>query len=334
MSRAAAIFGLSGTSVTEDERAFFEDARPWGFILFKRNCASRDQVRRLADDLREIDGRANAPILIDQEGGRVQRLIPPEWPKHPPMAPFGKLYRRDEERALEALGLNTMALASELLEVGVNVDCIPCLDVPVPGSHSIIGDRAFTDDPVTVARLGRLVAETLMSAGVLPVIKHMPGHGRANLDTHEALPAVATAHAELSRTDFVPFKALSDMPLGMSAHVVFEKLDPDRPATLSQKVVQGIIREEIGFGGLLLTDDLNMKALSGGVAERALAAIKAGCDIALHCNGNLAEMEAIADVVPQLDGKPLARVQRAEKLLRGPAAPSMDIAEAAIYALF
>lgn len=316
MSSTAAIYGVAGTELSADERSFIREARPWGFILFQRNCVSRTQVRQLTDDLRGVTGRTNLPILIDQEGGRVQRLGPPEWQKRPPMATFGKLYSKDTVRGIEAAKLNAGLIACDLAEIGVTVDCVPCLDVPAPGGHNIIGDRAFAFDPAVVARLGRAVAEAMLEGGVLPVIKHIPGHGRAAVDTHEALPRVAVSRSELSRTDFAPFKALADMPLAMTAHVVYEAIDRDLCATLSAKVIREIIREDIGFDGALMSDDLNMKALSGSVADRARGALRAGCDLALHCNGSLSEMKEIAAIVPELSGKSLARTQAAEKLLR------------------
>jgi len=313
MGLSAAIYGLSGQELTGEERAFIREAEPWGFILFQRNCASRVQVRSLTDDLRTVTGRAALPILIDEEGGRVQRLKPPEWRKRPAMAAFGTLYAKDAARGIEGAQLNAQILAADLAEIGATVDCVPCLDIPVQGAHDVIGDRAFAKDPVVVARLGRIVAETLLEAGLLPVLKHMPGHGRASVDTHEALPRVSTPRADLSKSDFAPFKALSHLPLAMSAHVIYEAIDETLPATLSPRIIQEIIRDEIGFGGLLMTDDLNMKALSGGIGERAARAIRAGCDIALHCNGKLAEMQEVAKAVPDLEGKSLARAQAAER---------------------
>jgi beta-N-acetylhexosaminidase len=315
MSTTAAIYGLSGLEMSKDERAFFLEARPFGFILFQRNCASRRQVRRLTDDLRALNVRASLPILIDQEGGRVQRLKAPEWPKRPPMAVFGRLHARDPARALEAARLNAGLIAADLTEIGVSVDCVPCLDVPVPGAHDIIGDRAFGTDPVVVARLGRVVAEAMLEAGILPVIKHIPGHGRAGVDTHEALPHVSSNRAELARTDFAPFKALSDMAAAMTAHVVFDAIDARACATLSRTLIQEIIREEIGFDGLLMSDDLSMNALAGTLTNRAERALEAGCDIALHCNGKLAEMMEIAEIVPELSGRSLARAHGAERCI-------------------
>jgi len=315
MAQAAVIFGMSGTELTDDERALFNAANPWGYILFQRNCVSRAQVRTLTEALRSLSGRSDLPILIDEEGGRVQRLKPPEWRVRPAMRRFGEIYERDRARGIEAARLDAALIAADLAELGINVDCIPCLDRPVPGAHAIIGDRAFGSDPEMIAALGRAVAEGLIGAGVLPVIKHMPGHGRANLDTHEALPRVATPHQELSRTDFAPFRAMKEQALGMSAHVIFEAIDSQACATLSAKLIAEIIRGEIGFDGLLMTDDLNMNALQGTLPGRAASALKAGCDVALHCNGKLDEMTAIAEVVPQLSGKSLERANAATALL-------------------
>jgi beta-N-acetylhexosaminidase len=311
MGAAAAIYGLAGPELNDAERAFFRSAQPWGFILFQRNCVSRAQVRRLTDELRTLSGRADVPILIDEEGGRVQRLKPPEWPARPAMGVFGALYEKDPARGIEAARLNAALIAADLAQIGVNVDCIPCIDVPVPGAHGIIGDRAFGTDPELVATLGREVGEALIAAGVLPVIKHVPGHGRATADSHLALPRVGVSHEDLARTDFLPFHRLASFPLAMTAHVVFEAIDAERCATLSVKLVQDVIRGEIGFDGLLMSDDLSMKALAGGFAERASGALAAGCDVVLHCNGNMAEMEAIAGAVPPLSGKPLVRAEAA-----------------------
>jgi beta-N-acetylhexosaminidase len=321
MAHIAAIFGMSGAQLTADERAFFKSADPWGYILFQRNCVSRAQVKKLTDDLRALAARENLPILIDEEGGRVQRLKPPEWRSRPPMRRFGEIFETDRAKGLEAAKLDAALIAADLAELGINVDCIPSLDLPAPGANAVIGDRAFGSDAAEIAALGRVVAETLREAGILPVIKHMPGHGRANLDTHLALPRVATSHEELSRTDFAPFYALKDQPLGMTAHVIFEAIDSRLCATLSAKLIAEIIRGEIGFDGLLMTDDLNMNALEGSVASRAERALKAGVDVALHCNGKLDEMTAIAEVVPKLAGKSLARADAASALLKRRGAP-------------
>ncbi len=295
--------------MTEAERAFFAEARPWGFILFRRNVDSPEQVRRLTAALRDSIGDPDAPILVDQEGGRVQRLGPPHWPKYPSAAAFleaGK--NRSAARDLVRLGARLMA--HDLRDVGITVDCAPVLDVPVPGSHEIIGDRAYARDPATVALLARAAAEGLLAGGVLPVIKHMPGHGRAFADSHHDLPVVHAGLEALEAWDFVPFMALSDMPLAMTAHVVFDAIDPKRPATTSKKAIR-LMREGLGFGGLIMTDDLSMQALSGSLSTRAGAALKAGCDVVLHCSGDLAEMVQAAEGVGKLKGRAKKRAEAA-----------------------
>jgi beta-N-acetylhexosaminidase len=298
---SAAIYGCSGHRLTEAERAFFADVRPWGFILFRRNIDSPEQVRALTDALRDSIGDAGAPILIDQEGGRVQRMGPPHWSKYPPGEAYLKA-TKDPLAARELVRLGARLMAHDLKAVGINVDCLPVLDVPVPGAHDIIGDRAYAHDPETVTQLGRAAAEGLLAGGVLPVIKHMPGHGRAFADSHHALPVVHADLATLDSWDFAPFKALSDMPLAMTAHVVFDAIDPKHPATTSKTAVR-LMRKHLGFGGLIMTDDLSMKALSGSLRERAEASLKAGCDVVLHCNGDLEEMREVAEGVGKLKGK-------------------------------
>ena len=298
---SAAIYGCGGHRLTEAERRFFAEVRPWGFILFRRNIDSPDQARALTAELRACIGDASAPILIDQEGGRVQRMGPPHWPKYPPGEGYLKA-TNDPLAARELVRLGARLMAHDLKAVGINVDCLPVLDVPVAGSHEIVGDRAYAHDPATVARLGRAAAEGLLAGGVLPVIKHMPGHGRAFADSHHALPVVHADLATLDGWDFAPFKALSDMPLAMTAHVVFDAVDPKRPATTSRKALT-LMREQLGFGGLIMTDDLSMKALSGRLRDRAEAALKAGCDVVLHCNGDLDEMCEVAEGVGKLKGK-------------------------------
>jgi beta-N-acetylhexosaminidase len=300
LGTSAAIYGCSGHRLTEDERAFFAEARPWGFILFRRNIDSPEQVRALTAELRDTIEDPDAPILIDQEGGRVQRMGPPHWPKYPPAEAYLKA-TGDPLAARDLVRLGARLMAHDLRSVGITVDCAPVLDVPVPGAHDIIGDRAWGQDPETVAQLGRAAAEGLLAGGVLPVIKHMPGHGRAFADSHHALPVVHADLATLDGWDFAPFKALSDMPLAMTAHVVFDAVDPKHPATTSKKAVQ-LMRKDLGFGGLIMTDDLSMKALSGSLGERARAALKAGCDMVLHCNGDLEEMREIAEEVGKLKG--------------------------------
>jgi beta-N-acetylhexosaminidase len=305
----AAIYGCSGHRLTAEEKAFFSDARPWGFILFRRNVESPDQLRALTAELRDCLGDETAPILIDQEGGRVQRMGPPHWPKYPPGEAYLKA-TNDPLAARELARLGGRLLAHDLKSVGITVDCLPVLDVPVPGAHDIIGDRAYAHDPADVARLGRAAAEGLMAGGVLPVIKHMPGHGRAFADSHKALPVVHADFETLDGWDFAPFKALSDMPMAMTAHVVFTAVDGKRPATTSKKAVK-LMREHLGFGGLILTDDLSMHALSGSFRERAEASLKAGCDVVLHCNGDLAEMASVAEGVAKLKGKAARRAEAA-----------------------
>lgn len=306
---SAAIYGCSGHRLTAEEKAFFAEARPWGFILFRRNVESPDQLRALTGELRDSIGDPTAPILIDQEGGRVQRLGPPHWPKYPPGDAYLKA-TNDPLAARELVRLGARLMAHDLRDVGIDVDCMPVLDVPVPGAHDIIGDRAYAPDPALVAQLGRAAAEGMLAGGVLPVIKHMPGHGRAFADSHKSLPVVHADFDTLDSWDFAPFKALSDMPIAMTAHVVFTAIDPNHPATTSKKAVK-LMRGHLGFGGLILTDDLSMHALSGSFAERAEASLKAGCDIVLHCNGDLAEMASVAEGVRKLKGKSAERADAA-----------------------
>ena len=323
MTLAAAILGCSGPSLTAEEVAFFRDARPWGFILFGRNVESPEQLRRLTDDLRATAGREDAPVLIDQEGGRVQRLGPPHWRRYPP----GRAYGRLKGRGREIVRLGARLLAYDLAAVGINVDCLPVLDVPDPESHEIVGDRAYAESPDDVAVLGRAACEGLIAGGVLPVIKHMPGHGRARADSHHALPVVDASWEALEARDFAPFRALSDMPMAMTAHVVYAAIDAERPATTSRTVFERVIRGAIGFEGLVMSDDLSMQALTGGFADRARAAVAAGCDLALHCNGDMAEMRAVVDGAGSLQGRALARAEAA--LARLPKAPEpFDAAEA------
>lgn len=290
----AAIFGCADKTLNEVERAFFKEANPLGFILFARNIDHPDQVKALVNDLRDCVGR-DAPVLIDQEGGRVQRLRPPHWRSAPPLREFGDLYMTDPDRAAKALGLNMQAIGSELADLGIDVDCAPCLDVPVPGAHDIIGNRALSEDPKVVAALAETACQGLMDVGVVPVIKHLPGHGRAGADSHEQLPIVDTKQAELEAQDLVPFQAVAGLPVAaMTAHVVYTGYDSENAATLSSGVIADVIRDQIGFKGLLMSDDLGMKALSGSFKSRAEASLKAGCDIALHCSGDMVEMEQVA----------------------------------------
>jgi beta-N-acetylhexosaminidase len=290
----AAIVGLAGPVLSEAERAFIRAAAPAGFILFARNCQDPAQLRTLTADLRESAGRADVPILIDQEGGRVARLKPPHWRAAPAAATFGTLADRDLEAAVEAARLNAALIGQEVAALGITIDCLPVLDLRLPETHAAIGDRAFHPDPAIVTALGRAAAEGLLSSGVLPAMKHLPGHGRATIDSHLALPRVAASLETLRQTDFQPFRALRDLPIAMTSHLLYEAVDPDNPATLSRRVIADIIRGEIGFEGLLLSDDLSMQALHGTIGERAAGCLAAGCDIALHCNGVLSEMEAVA----------------------------------------
>ena len=323
---AAAIFGLAGPDLAPAEAAFFRDADPWGFIVFSRNIADPAQLSRLTGRLRDAVGR-QAPILVDQEGGRVQRLGPPHWRAWRDVAAL--FDGADEGRALEAARLRYRIIADELARVGIDVNCAPLLDVRAPQGHEIIGTRALGQAAEEVARRGLAVCEGLLAGGVLPVIKHIPGHGRATVDSHLDLPRVTTPRAELDRIDFAPFRALADQALGMTAHVVYEAIDASRCATLSPAVLD-VIRRDIGFDGLLMTDDLSMRALSGPMGARAGDALAAGCDIVLHCNGDLAEMAAVAAATPALTGAAAARAARAEAA-RGMPDPADIQAAAARY---
>lgn len=311
MSVAACILGCSGPVLTRAEKAFFADARPWGFILFGRNIETPDQVRTLVAALRAAVGRSDAPVLIDQEGGRVQRLGPPHWGRYPPGRAYGVLGDSDLLHRREIARLGGRLIAHDLAALGVNVDCAPVLDIPAPDGHAVIDDRAYGEAPDDVALLGRAFAEGLIAGGVLPVVKHIPGHGRARADSHQELPVVETAWDDLDAHDFAPFKALSDMPMAMTAHVVYADIDPKRPATTSKRVIRRAIRGAIGFDGLLMSDDLSMKALSGGLRDRAEAALAAGCDVVLHCNGDMAEMKAVAAGTAGLRGKARRRAEAA-----------------------
>ena len=303
MSTAAAILGCSGPALTREETAFFRAVKPWGFILFARNVESPDQVRRLVDALRETVGRADAPILIDQEGGRVQRLGPPHWGKYPPGRAYGDLTGNDPLLRREITRLGARLLAHDLASLGINVDCVPVLDVPDPAGHEIIGDRAYGQTPDEVALLGRAAAEGLLAGGVLPIVKHIPGHGRAKADSHLELPVVDTPWDELDARDFAPFRVCSDMPMAMTAHVIYSAVDRKRPATTSKKVMKKVIREAIGFDGLVMSDDLSMRALAGSFSDRAKASLAAGCDVVLHCNGDMAEMKAVLAGTGALKGR-------------------------------
>ena len=315
---SAAIYGCAGLELSAAEADFFRTADPFGFILFARNCQTPDQIRELVTALRESVGRPEAPVLIDQEGGRVARLKPPQWRAAPPASYFGRMASHDRERAHEALRINTRLLAAELSDLGIDVDCVPLLDLHFLGAHDVIGDRAFGGDPDLVADLGRIVCETMLEGGVMPVAKHIPGHGRARVDSHHELPVVDTSAAELEASDFRPFQALADAPWGMTAHVIYTALDDTAPATTSRKVIDNVIRGWIGFDGLLLSDDLSMQALSGTLGERAAASLAAGCDVALHCNGKPEEMDQVAAVVGPLTAAAQRRIAAARARLGRP----------------
>lgn len=311
MSTRAFITGVSGTELTAAEREFIRDQRPWGFILFKRNIDTPAQVAALVTELRAVAGAGDAPVLIDQEGGRVQRLGPPHWPVYPPGAIFSNLYDTDSALGLTAARLSARLIAADLADLGITVDCLPLADVPVPGADAVIGNRAYGTEPGKVAAIARAVTEGLEQGGVLPVLKHIPGHGRATADTHFKLPTVDMPRDELERTDFAAFRPLADLPMAMTAHVVFSAVDPAHPATTSATMIAQVIRGVIGFQGLLMSDDVSMNALSGNIAERTRAIFAAGCDVALHCNGNIEEMREVADQTPELSGKALKRANAA-----------------------
>jgi beta-N-acetylhexosaminidase len=313
MTCKAWIAGSSGYELTRDEKAFFKAERPWGYILFKRNVDTPDQVRKLVDSFRKAVGRDDAPVLIDQEGGRVQRLGPPHWPKYPTGRAYGQVAGNDPLLRREIARLGARLIAHDLKKLGITVDCVPVLDVPVPGAHDVIGDRAYSDKPHEIAVMGRAASEGLIAGGVLPVIKHIPGHGRAGADSHLALPVVDATRKQLEAADFVPFRHLADMPLAMTAHVVYTALDPKNPATTSRKVMTEVIRGHIGYDGLVMSDDLSMKALSGDFGQRTRASLRAGCDVVLHCNGDMTEMKAIADATPELKGQAKRRAEAALK---------------------
>jgi beta-N-acetylhexosaminidase len=314
----AFISGCAGLALTESERTLFARTRPCGLILFARNCKDPDQVRALVASFKDSVGSDDVLVLIDQEGGRVQRLRKPYWREMPPARAYGIAYGRDPERARLAAFAGARLIAAELYDLGINVNCIPVLDVPEPGAHEIIGDRAFSTDPEFVIALGRAVIEGTLAGGVLPVIKHVPGHGRAHADSHLDLPRIAASREDLEATDFRPFQALNEAPLAMTAHVVLEAFDDLRPATISPGIMGEVIRNLIGLKGLVMSDDLGMKALRGPFADRASAVIDAGCDVALHCSGDFAEMVEVAGAVPPLEGEALARFERARGYFRSP----------------
>ena len=320
----AFISGCAGTSLSDDERAFFAETRPCGLILFARNCQSVSQLRTITEDFRDAVESDAALVLIDQEGGRVQRLRPPQWRQMPPARVYGDLYLYDPEGARAAAFAGGRLIAAELREAGITVNCTPVLDVPEAGSHDIIGDRAFSFDPGVVSNLARAVVEGTLAGGVLPVIKHIPGHGRAMADSHLSLPRIDASAEELIEVDFRPFMALCHAPLAMTAHVLLTAFDEERPASTSPVIMGEVIRELIGLTGLVMSDDIGMQALGGPFAERAAAVIDAGCDVALHCSGELAEMREVASAVPPLEGESAERFARAIAELGEPQAFDAD----------
>jgi beta-N-acetylhexosaminidase len=320
MNSRAFITGVSGPELTTEEREFIRSERPWGFILFKRNIETKEQIILLVRELRDSLGQPEAPVLIDQEGGRVQRFAPPHWPAYPAGAVFGALYDIDPKLGLTAARLSARLIAADLSESGVTVDCLPLADVPVAGADAVIGNRAYGTEPGKVAAIARAVTEGLEQGGILPVLKHIPGHGRATADTHFKLPVVDTPRVELERTDFAAFQPLADLPMAMTAHVVFSALDPAHPATTSATIIEQVIRGVIGFQGLLMSDDVSMNALAGSIAERTRAIFAAGCDMVLHCNGKLDEMRKVAAETPELSGQALERASRALASRRAPQA--------------
>jgi beta-N-acetylhexosaminidase len=307
----AFITGVARTGLSEAERDFIAAERPWGFILFRRNVDTPQQVSALIRELRSTVGDAEAPVLIDQEGGRVQRLAPPHWPTYPPGALFARLYDIDPALGQRAAFLSARLIADDLFQLGITVDCLPLADVPVAGADAVIGDRAYGTEPAKVALIARAATEGLQQGGVLPVLKHIPGHGRAGADTHFKLPVVDTPQSELERTDFAAFRPLADLPMAMTAHVVFSAFDSVHPATTSATMIERVIRGVIGFEGLLMSDDVSMNALAGSIAERTRSIIVAGCDVVLHCNGELEEMRAVAAEAPELSGQAKERARRA-----------------------
>jgi beta-N-acetylhexosaminidase len=311
MASRAFITGVSGLELTAAEREFLRGELPWGLILFKRNVDTPGQVSALVAEFRSLVGEADAPVMIDQEGGRVARLGPPHWPVYPPGSTFGALYDLDRTLGLRSAWLSSRLIAADLIDLGITVDCLPLADVPVAGADAVIGNRAYGTEPAKVAAVARAVTGGLEEGGVLPILKHIPGHGRATADSHFRLPTVDTPREELERTDFAAFQPLANLPMAMTAHVVFSALDPVQPATTSATIIQQVIRGVIGFQGLLMSDDVSMNALAGSIAERTRAIVDAGCDVVLHCNGKLDEMRDVARETPELAGMALERAKRA-----------------------
>lgn len=314
MAQKSFITGCEGLVLSGEETAFVRAEKPWGFILFARNCEDHDQIRRLCHSLRQAADDPDAPIFIDQEGGRVRRLRPPLVPDYPSGASYGAVHSRNPSDGLRAAWIGARLIAHDLADLGITGNCVPIVDVRQSYADEIIGDRAYGETPEPVAEIGRSIAEGTLAGGVLPVVKHIPGHGRARMDSHKALPTVEDALETLRTVDFQPFRALNDLPLAMTAHIVYSCLDNALPATTSATVISTIIRGEIGFDGALMSDDLSMQALSGTIAERTAAALSAGCDLALHCNGDLSEMRQVAENSVELSGDALRRCEAARAL--------------------
>jgi beta-N-acetylhexosaminidase len=320
MTISAFISGCAAASLSSAETTFFTKSNPWGLILFKRNCESPEQIKALTAQFRGAVGRKDAPVFIDQEGGRVQRLGPPSnfWKQYPAAQAYGKLYERCATLALRTTRNVGRLMAEDMFDIGITASCLPVLDVPQPGSHDVIGNRAYSTRIEQVMALARMHTVGLMEGGVLPVMKHIPGHGRSMVDSHHDLPIVKATRGELELVDFPPFVSFADCPMAMTAHVIYEALDPDNPATLSRKIIRDVIRKLMNFQGLLMTDDLSMKALGGSLAEKSKRALDAGCDMLLHCNGVLSEMEEVAGSAGSLSGKALRRAKSALKARRKP----------------
>lgn len=329
----AFISGCNGLQFSPEERAFFQRENPWGLILFARNCETPEQISALTAEFRALVGRDDAPVLIDQEGGRVQRLKPPHWPKYPAGAAYGALYHTDREKGTRAAWLGARLMADDLFTLGITVDCLPVLDVPVAGAHDVIGDRAYASEPEEIIPLAKAAIDGLQAGGVLPVMKHIPGHGRAHVDSHVSLPVVKTARNELEDKDFRPFKALIDTPLAMTAHVTYTALDPDRCATLSPTIIGEVIRGHIGFRNILMSDDVSMGALGGTMDARCRAIVEAGCDLVLHCNGVFEEMITVAENTPEVDAVLGARLAAALDWAPRPGAFDRPAAEAEFAAI-
>lgn len=328
----AFITGLAGPVLADMERGFLREAQPWGIILFKRNLGAPETVRALVDAVRDVLGYP-APVLIDQEGGRVQRLGPPHWPAYPPGAAYGAVYDANAEAGLMAARLGARLIAADIAALGIDVDCLPIADVPVSGADRVIGDRAYGTNAAKVAAIAGEIARGLTDGGILPVLKHLPGHGRATADSHLSLPTVDTDRETLEATDFAAFRALARLPLGMTAHVVFTAIDPDAPATVSAPIVRDVIRDWIGFDGLLMSDDISMGALSGSIGVRCRAALAAGCDVVLHCNGEMPEMLVVAAEAPTLAGDAGRRSASALASRSSPMPTDIDAARASFLAL-